>query len=247
MPLTRREERALRLQRAASRLCSPLWIPLLDLILVGLMRWRIEGRDELRRLYAELRRSRAPLLVCANHLTKLDSFAIARGLGSAGFFLRDFGALPWNAPERTLFAASPWQRALAWLFKCVPVRRGGSRREVAGAIEKLRFLMQRGEAVLLFPEGGRSRSSRVEVESAAYGVGRLVGALPGCRVLCVYLRGRGQESWSDAPRRGERFALAACVIEPKTEQRGLRASLDLSRQIVTQLAELERRTLDARE
>lgn len=245
MALSAREERALRLQRGVSRLLSPLWVPLLNGIMIALLRWRIEGLGELRRLYAELRGSPAPLLVCANHLTMLDSFVIARSLGSPGFFLRDFGALPWNTPERAHFAARWWQKPLAWLLKCVPVRRGSSRREVARVLEKLHFLMLRGEVVLVFPEGGRSRTSRVEVESAAYGVGRLVGGLPGCRVLCVYLRGHGQRRWSNAPRWGERFAVTACAIEPKSDRAGLRASLDLSRQIVARLAELERRMLVA--
>ena len=64
-------------------------------------------------------------------------------------------------------------------------------------------------------------------EAVTYGVGRIVKELPGCRVLCVYLRGDGQESWSALPRKGERFRVETEVIEPKSDARGLRASLDI--------------------
>jgi len=233
--------RALRLQRAVSLLLAPLWIPVFTALMWGALRWRIADAAPLRRAYARLRaESRAPLLVCANHLTMLDSFVIGWALGGIGFYLRDFAALPWNTPERVHFADTWWKRALVYLLKCVPISRGSARGEVALVFEKLRFLMLRGDVALVFPEGGRSRSSRVEEANAAYGVGRLVNSLPGCRVLCVYLRGAGQHTWTDWPARGERFRATAQCFEPQSEARGLRASLDVSRQIVRRLAEMER-------
>jgi hypothetical protein len=72
-------------------------------------------------------------------------------------------------------------------------------------------------------------------------------AVPGSRVLCVYLRGRGQTTWSDAPRRGERFRAELSCFEPKADRGGLRGSLDVARQIVARLAELERRHFDGRQ
>jgi len=233
--------RALRLQRAVSLLLAPLWIPAFTALMWGALRWRIADAAPLRRAYARLRaESRAPLLICANHLTMLDSFVIGWALGGIGFYLRDFAALPWNTPERVHFADTWWKRALVYLLKCVPISRGSARGEVALVFEKLRFLMLRGDVALVFPEGGRSRSSRVEEANAAYGVGRLVNSLPGCRVLCVYLRGAGQHTWTDWPARGERFRATAQCFEPQSEARGLRASLDVSRQIVRRLAEMER-------
>jgi hypothetical protein len=247
--LPSRERVALLTQRAVSRLLSPLWIPVTSLLMRFAFGWRLDPAESAaaRREYRRIRReSGAPLLVCANHLTMLDSFVIGRAIGSAGDYLRDFGALPWNTPEEVHFANTVWKRALAYLYKCVPVKRGSDRAEVAKVLEKVRFLLARREAVLVFPEGGRSRSGRVEVEAAAYGVGRLVNALPGCRVLCVYLRGEGQEGYTDFPRRGERFHVAVALIEPKSDQRGLRGSLDVARQITAQLAEMERRYFDGR-
>jgi 1-acyl-sn-glycerol-3-phosphate acyltransferase len=243
-----RERVALQVQLVVSRILSPLWIP----VLTGVMRlglgWRIEGADEVRREYRRLReQSHEPILVCANHLTMLDSFVIGLALGSPGYYLRHFGALPWNTPERVHFASTWWKRVLIYVLKCVPVTRGASRAEVAKVLAKVRFLLQRGQAVLIFPEGGRSRSGRVDVEAAAWGVGRVVTSLPGCRVACVYLRGEGQEAFSDAPRRGERFHAAIACIEPKSDHGGLRGSVEVAQQIVGQLADMERRYFDGRQ
>jgi hypothetical protein len=111
-------------------------------------------------------------------------------------------------------------------------------------LARVGHLLRRGEVALLFPEGGRSRTGRVDVDAAAYGVGRLVKAVPGCVVLCVYLRGAGQATWSDLPRRGERFRVELSLLEPKADAPGLRGSRDIARGILGRLAEMESRCLD---
>ncbi len=239
---------ALRVQRAVGRALGPLWLPLCGLLMRFGMGWQIEGTQAVRRTYRTLRADRrTPLLVCANHLTLVDSFLVGWALGSPGFYLRDWDALPWNTPERANFARRAWQRAAIYVLKCIPIARGGDRAEVALALDRVRSLLLRGEVALIFPEAGRSRSGRVQVESAAWGVGRLVSSLPECRVLVVYLRGERQTSWSALPAWGERFHVRAEVIEPKTDLRGLRASVDLARRIVARLAELEGRHFDDRQ
>lgn len=243
-----RERLGLQVQLIVSRILSPLWVPALAGVMRFALGWHIEGMDEVRREYRRVRcQSRDPVLICANHLTMLDSFVIGMALGSPATYLRDFGALPWNTPERVHFASTWWKQTLIYLFKCVPVTRGSDRAEVARVLAKVSWLLQRGQAVLIFPEGGRSRTGRVDVESAAWGVGRLVNSLPGCRVVCVYLRGEGQMSFSDAPRRGERFHASVACIEPKSDHGGVRGSVDVARQIVTRLAEMERQTFDGRQ
>jgi hypothetical protein len=247
--LPARERAVLLVQLGISRLFSPFWIPLTSAIMRLGFGWRVDAAERAvaRAEYRRLRReSEAPILICANHLTMVDSFLIGSGIGYDRDYLLDFGALPWNTPERVHFASNWWKRVLAYLYKCVPVRRGSDRAEVAKVLDKVRFLLARGQVALVFPEGGRSRTGRIDVEAAAYGVGRIVTALPGCRVLCVYLRGEQQETWSDLPRRGERFHVAVACIEPKSDQRGLRGSLDVARQITTRLAELEQRYFDGR-
>src|SRR5437667_332795 len=162
----------------------------------------------------------------------IDSALIAWALGSPPWFLAHYAALPWNVPERRNFAGSLASRLLVYLMKCVPVTRGGDRGEVAGVLGRLVYLLHRGEAVLVFPEGGRSRSGRVDVENAAYGVGRMIGDLPRCRVLCVYLRGERQDGFSDLPARGERFHVRLAAVRPTSDQNGMRRARDLAQQVV---------------
>lgn len=246
--LAPRNRRALSVQRGLGRLLSPLWVPLCVAIMRYGFRWRIEGVEQTRREFAQLRRSStSPLLVCANHLTMFDSFIIAMALGSPWWFVVHYSALPWNTPEQEHFASTWWKRALIYVMKCVPVKRGGDRRAVGATLGSLVYLIASGEAGLVFPEGGRSRTGRVDTDAVTYGVGRIVKALPGCRVVCVYLRGRHQATWTDRPVTGERFRAAIEVFEPKTDQKGLRGSLDITRQILGRLAAMERRHFDGRE
>ncbi len=242
--LSRRDRRAIAVQRALGRALSPLWIPAVVGVMRLGLRWRIDGAAEVRREYRELLRGDGPLIVCANHLTMVDSAAIMWALGSPGWFLAHYAAVPWNVPERQNFAASLVSRMLVYVMRCIPVTRGGDRAQVGRVLARLAHLAEHGEVVLLFPEGGRSRSGRVEPQSAAYGVGRLIASLPGCRVLCVYLRGEHQEGVSNLPVRGERFRVRAAALCPTSEHSGMRRALDLSRQVVEVLARLEEQHFD---
>ena len=106
--------------------------------------------------------------------------------------------------------------------------------------------LKRREVALLFPEGGRSRSGRIEDGAGAWGVGRIVGAVDGCRVLCVYMRGRQQETWSDYPAKGDSIYVDIDCIEPKSDHRGARRSRDLAQQIMTRLKAMEEAYFDGR-
>jgi 1-acyl-sn-glycerol-3-phosphate acyltransferase len=245
--LRRRERAALLLQREVGRLLAPVWVPLVVALLRYGMGWRIEGAREARRRFRSLRRG-APtgILVCANHLTMLDSFVIAWALAPAWWYVLHYGAVPWNTPERENFARTWPMRAIVWLLKCIPVRRGGDRREVGRVLGRFAWLLARGETGLMFPEGGRSRTGRVDTQATTYGVGRIVRSVPGVRVLCVYLRGAGQATWSDYPARGERFRVQVEELEPKSERGGLRGSLEVSQQVLAKLSEMEREHFDGR-
>ena len=234
-------------QRLVGRLLAPLWVPFAVLLMRFGFGWRIRDAARHRAAYTRLlAQDRRPLLIAANHLTMVDSCIIAWGLGSTlGHVLR-YRGLPWNAPLAARVESSWLWRSLAYVMKCVPVPRGGERQAVADVLERLRLLMRRGEAVLLFPEAGRSRTGRVDTESVAQGVGRLVHELGDCRVLCVYLRGDRQQTYSTVPTRGDTFTMATRVIEPRTAHRGVRASRDLAMQVLEQLVEMEREHFEAR-
>jgi len=232
-------------QRVVGHLLAPLWIFAAAVVLRFVCGYRIVGVSDARAQYRALRAgSRSPLLVCANHLTLIDSVLIAWALGSPAWYLLHFSALPWNLPERRNFASSWWSRALVYVLKCLPITRRGDRRDVAHVLSRVSYLLESGEVVLIFPEAGRSRSGRIEIETAAWGVGRIVGSVPGCQVLCVYLRGERQSQFSDLPARGQHFRVELALLEPKSDLGGLRRTMDLSRQIVTKLAEMEQRWLN---
>jgi 1-acyl-sn-glycerol-3-phosphate acyltransferase len=238
---------ALLVQREVGRLLGPIWIPAGAAILRWWYGWRILDAGAARQEFRRLRReSSTPLLVCANHLTMVDSFLIAMALASPWWYVTHFAALPWNTPERDNFSRTWWLRIATWVMKCIPVERGGDRREIGRVFERFGWILSRGDVGLIFPEGGRSRSGRVDREASTYGVGRVVKALPGCRVLCVYLRGEGQTTWTDAPARGERFRVRFASLEPKTEHGGMRGSLAITKQVLTRLAALETEWFDAR-
>lgn len=232
--------RRLRWQRGVSHGLAPLWLPALVAALRLAGAWRLEGAAALRAHYRALRRAHpGGVLVCPNHLTMIDSALVAWALGGPLFFLRDFAALPWNLPERRHFAAHGWSRAVVWLLKCLPIERGGGRREQGETLARVAWLLSTGEAVLVFPEGARSRSGRVEREAGTYGVGRLLAAAPGTRVLCVYLRGERQAAMSDLPARRQRFHVSFSEVEPKSEAGGLRGARERTQQVLATLAALE--------
>ncbi len=230
-------------QREVGRLLAPLWMPLVVAIMRFYMGYRLAGRDAVREKFARIREARkaagTPLLVCANHLTLIDSFLVAWALAPTWRYALHFDELPWNTPERTNFGSNWRDRISTWLMKCIPITRGGARGEVGAVLDRVVALTRGGEVALIFPEGGRSRSGRVEVENAAWGVGRIVGALPDCQVACVYLRGRKQKSWGAVPEKGDVLDVDVTCIEPKSDAKGVRRSRDLARQVVAQLATME--------
>ena len=246
-PLSPGLRRRLALQREVSRLLSPITLPLVAVVLRFGLGYRIEGLKELRREYRKICLEQdGSMLVCANHLTMIDSFVIAWALGSPRWYFGHFRTLPWNVPERSIFAKTRVMRMLAYGLKCLPIERGGSRAEISKVLARLAYLLSTRNVALIFPEGGRSRTGRVEVSAAASGVGRVCRSVPGCRVICVYLRGDHQERYSGIPVRGEHFRGSVSIIEPKTDHHGLRASRDVARQISARLAEMEQEYFDDR-
>lgn len=211
--------------------------------LAAWMRTRRYGVPERRRVRAEFEalvaRERAPLLICANHLTLIDSLIIQWAL-TPGWrlpFRRDL--FTWNLPDRHNLSRRIGIRVLGYVGKCVPVIRRATPEETRHTMERVAFLLGRGQSVLVFPEGGRSRVGRVDTESFSYGVGRILQETPGTRVLCVYARGRGQREYSDYPRPGERFFMRLRRIAPATAFAGMRGARDLATQIVSTLSEME--------
>jgi hypothetical protein len=203
-------------------------------------RYRILDHGRVRAEFAALVGDRrGPLLVCANHLTLIDSLIIQWALAPGWrLFVRPDWFF-WNLPDKYNMSINLFVRALGYFGKCVLVRRKGPPEEARLALDKVAFLLGRGQSVLVFPEGGRSRIGRVDAENFMYGVGRMLQESPSARVLCVFARGIGQRVYSNFPRPGETFVVRIKCVAPTTAFKGMRADRDLATQIVRQLREME--------
>jgi 1-acyl-sn-glycerol-3-phosphate acyltransferase len=245
---TLRDRILLRLQRYTSFLFFPLLATATGLWVRWIRKLSLADTEEVRARFKRLvREDSSPVLLCANHLTLVDSIVLAWALVPTSDYLRNYSLFPWSVPERANFSGTVFWRVVSFLGKCVYVTRGGPRAEVNRTLGKIAYLLRSGELVSVFPEGGRSRTGRVDTENFAYGVGQVVLGVPGTRVLCAYMRGRDQETYSDFPRKGDVYGIDLDVIRPETTFTGLRGARDLATQIIQKLAAMEEDHLAHRE
>ena len=125
----------------------------------------------------------------------IDSVVVAWALGSPALLpARLRRRCRGTCPRRGTSPPTWWSRALVYVMKCLPILRGArpqgggararARRPPAAARRRRRSSSRKAAA---------AAAGASSAEAAAYGVGRIVKAVPGCRVLCVYLRGDGQD------------------------------------------------------
>lgn len=238
--LSLRDRFSLEMQRLIGWVTFPYWGFFLILLMRVIGRYRIEQIRRVRKLYKRLVLSKkGPVIICANHLTKIDSAIINWSLASGWSYMKSFRFFPWNMPERARYENNIILRPLCYLGSCIPIDRGGDREDVKNSLSKLIYLLRKGHAVTIFPEGKRSRSGELDTEDFSYSVGRLCKAVKNCKVLCVYLRGRHQKNHSSIPRLGERFYMDVKLLKPRSAYGGLRATRDIAAQIVGQLKKME--------
>jgi len=230
----------LSLQYVLGRLAVVITVPLIFLA-VRMRGYRIRDLDRVRSEVARLHREHeGPWLICPNHLTMIDSVLISYGMASLSGHIGRFTRVPWNLPERDNFQRNPFLAVLCYLAKCLPVNRGGSREELQRLFDKCRSVLGLRQSLLIFPEGGRSRTGRVNRENFSYGVGRFIDECPGCRVMLVYLRGDGQETFGTMPGMDECFTMKMEVFDPgSVDGSGLRLQREYARRIVERLAGME--------
>lgn len=238
---SRREIAALELQRLLGRLALP-WLSSTAIFYMRFVRGnRVKNHAEVRRRFREIAQKERRILVCANHLTMLDSFFIHWALCSPLDYFRDYRLFAWNVPASENFQRGLFLRSMSYLGKTVPIDRSGSASHHRAVLGKLAHLVRRGDLVTIFPEAGRSRTGRVEPEHVAYGVGRILKEVPDAVVLCVYQRGERQRTWGFQPARGDEIHVDLELITPQTTETGLRASRDLSRQVIERIRQMEDR------
>lgn len=237
---------SVRLQRFLDWLFFPIQASLLILVFKYYARFRIYNHDKIRKQYKEICKERGeyPLLICPNHLTMIDSIIIEWALGGILWYWFNFKNFAWNIPAKENFKTNIYSRVITYLGKCIPIERKGTKEHIEYVMNQVQANLERGEAFLIFPEGTRSRTGKVEVEDITYGVGKIVQELGKVAVLCVYLRGDKQVTYSNFPEKDQSFYLKMELIWPTTKYDGVRGQKDLSLQIGKKLKELENEYFD---
>lgn len=202
--------------------------------------YRIPAIRESRKKFMELvRESDSPIVICGNHLTAIDSLLIMWALAPGWKCFLVPSLMPWNLPDKANFTGNIYLRFMCYVGRCLPVVRKGPREDVKRVMNKVHALLEKGDSIMIFPEGGRSRIGRVDTENFSYGVGGILQESK-ARVLCVFFRGKKQKDFSGIPHRGDEFYIDLKMIEPKSENAGLRGARDLSTQIIHELANMEK-------
>jgi 1-acyl-sn-glycerol-3-phosphate acyltransferase len=203
--------------------------------------YRVRDLKEIRRrCAAEFNEHKGGWIICSNHLTMIDSFILSYAIFSLGQHIVSYKKLPWNLPEWNNYKDNILLTILCYLSKCIPINRGGSREKMKESLEKCIYLLKSGETIMIFPEGKRSRTGRVDKEGFSYGVGRFVKSLDNCKIMCMYLRGDKQDNYSVIPAWGEKFSIEIEIFTPRPAQGSeLRVQRDYATQIIERLAQME--------
>ncbi len=200
---------------------------------------RIQGVEEARRIYRAALASGRPTLICANHLTMVDSAYLHWAFAPLWEYLLHFDRFSWNVAAIEHLNRNFWLRPIVFLGKTVPINRGGEDAHRKAVLNKIRWLVSNGEVCTLFPEGTRSRTGRIDPPNVTYGIGQILKDLEKPQVLCAYLRGTRQQRMSAVPPYGDTVVLKVEVLEPKTDLEGMRGARDLSRQVIYKLKAME--------
>ncbi|RJP81924.1 MAG: 1-acyl-sn-glycerol-3-phosphate acyltransferase [Desulfobacteraceae bacterium] len=203
--------------------------------------YRIRDLEKTRKTCRKyFKQHRGPWLICANHLTMIDSLILAYAMMPLYQAVFRFDRIPWNVPEKDNFHRNAAGRLICYALKCIPVNRGGQREGVSATLKKCITVLEKKQSLMIFPEGTRSRSGRICTRDFPYGVGRLMASVPECNVLCMYARGDHQKSYGFIPGYREVFTIRTGILHPVTNLKGLKAQRDMAGQIIRQLSGMEK-------
>jgi len=238
--MSRKSLMLLHLQNFIGRLMVLIVVPLYFLA-SRILFYRVRNLKEIRgRCAAEFEKHQGGWIICSNHLTMIDSFILSYTMFNLGRHIVRYKKTPWNLPEWNNFKGNIIFIILCYLSKCIPVNRGGSRDKMKETMDKCLYLLNHGETIMIFPEGRRSRTGRVDREGFSYGVGRFIKHAENCKVMCLYLRGDHQDNYSVIPAPGEKFSVEMEIFIPRpVEGSDLRVGREYATQIIDRLVKME--------
>jgi hypothetical protein len=238
MNISNKNRWQLKIQSWTSLLCFPLLFPLIIIWLKFIQKYRIENLQALRRQFSEIKNQHPNgLLICPNHLTFLDSIVLIWAFSNPLNYLVNFRTMCWNLPKASHVKESRLYRVVCYLGKCLLITNDAKQSQ--HSMEQASYLLNSGQYVMVFPEGTRSNTGRINTENFIYGVGKLHLDGDSKDLLCVYLRGKNQQSSSKMPAKHEQFYIQMELITITTTMTGRRAMRDVSTQMIEQLVKME--------
>ena len=192
----------------------------LDIIFNALFRWKVEGRENIPR--------QGPLIIASNHIALIDPPYVGACVPREISFMA----------KKELFASPPF-RALIVSHNAFPIRRGGWDSQV---FRLLKDKLDQGLAVLVFPEGTRSRTD--EFLEPKPGIGLLVRQQLVPVVPC-FIRGTNlgwRDLFSGKHQLTARFGRPITVTEIESFPSDKSGYVGLSRLIMQRIAALKENT-----
>ncbi len=237
-----------RLKLSSQKTISLLFFPVLYPTLVCWLRWvrkyRIKDLKSVRKQFKQIKQNHpGGLLVCPNHLTYIDSIILIWAFATPWSYFSNYRTMCWNLPKASNVQESWLYRSICYLGKCLLIP--DDLQQAQATMEDASYLLNTGQYVMVFPEGTRSHTGRINTENYVYGVGKLHADSPQSELLCVYLRGDKQQKASKMPKKSEQFSIQLKLVSISTELSGRRAMRDVATQMIDHLSRMETAYMDS--
>lgn len=223
------------------------------LFLFIIRRYSILAIQDIRKQFNSITKNNSdPLLICSNHLTYIDSVLLTLAFSSCKGYLINFHTMAWNFPKTTHMKKNFFYKFISYIGKCIFIELDASSENMNQPMKIAKYLLSKGEYIMLFPEGHRGKNGKVDTQNFTYGVGKLIYEIPNIKVLCVYLRGSSQKYSSNFPNKYDNFYCKLKLIDPtelnkqiSNNHSNLRNIRNISKDVIEILSAMEQEYFSA--